>query len=598
MTPPTNCRCWPARRSASRVPPRFILKQSLRDVAAGEPQAALARGEVLKQVGRCRLREDGSIEAEVRIEALPARPSACRRAQRGKSLPGHRRQGCEARRQRQGRRPLADRSRGVRRRDGPAAQPRRRGLGRGRRGAAAPDGVSMDMIDMASRDGARQHRQCRRRLRRPRPGVRRGARRGRRRPRGRMPGVRLGEVSGLVDSLPDTPETNTALAAAKAVLDAAGADFGVRLSIRQGRADQRRHGRIRGLGGRRRGRGQCAAAASRSTLEDLLPFALRGRARLLRSAALGQCRRQPVRRPRDRRQRGAGLRLPAAGARSASSRSCFHPAIRDRDARRPGGCSVADVPMALAVEHSRRLAAFVAGCATGDLDLLRAGLEDLLVEPQREHLLPALPAVKAAALAAGALGCSFSGSGPSVFAWALEEEAERSRRRWPRPSAAATSTPAPIARRSIRRASGSSGGASRRLRTRADEIRQHPRRLAAQSRSPRRSAAAPRRTAGSMCPPARWLSIRAGLDRATRAGAARRGPARALLRGRSARCDACRPSVRGGVRLSRAPGRSRRRRSGLRVLELFHGPTGAFKDFGARFLMACFDRLGDGERHG
>jgi threonine synthase len=33
-------------------------------------------------------------------------------------------------------------------------------------------------------------------------------------------------------------------------------------------------------------------------------------------------------------------------------------------------------------------------------------------------------------------------------------------------------------------------------------------------------------------------------------------------------------------------------RSGLRLLELFHGPTGAFKDFGARFLMACFDRLG------
>lgn len=27
------------------------------------------------------------------------------------------------------------------------------------------------------------------------------------------------------------------------------------------------------------------------------------------------------------------------------------------------------------------------------------------------------------------------------------------------------------------------------------------------------------------------------------------------------------------------------------ALELFHGPTGAFKDFGARFLMGCFDRL-------
>lgn len=31
----------------------------------------------------------------------------------------------------------------------------------------------------------------------------------------------------------------------------------------------------------------------------------------------------------------------------------------------------------------------------------------------------------------------------------------------------------------------------------------------------------------------------------------------------------------------------------LRALELFHGPTGAFKDFGARFLMGCFERLGD-----
>ena len=32
---------------------------------------------------------------------------------------------------------------------------------------------------------------------------------------------------------------------------------------------------------------------------------------------------------------------------------------------------------------------------------------------------------------------------------------------------------------------------------------------------------------------------------------------------------------------------------GRRALELFHGPTGAFKDFGARFLMECLDRLGD-----
>jgi homoserine kinase len=77
------------------------------------------------------------------------------------------------------------------------------------------------------------------------------------------------------------------------------------------------------------------------------------------------------------------------------------------------------------VEHSRRVAAFVAGCASGDVGLIRAGLEDVLVEPQREHLLPVLPVVKRAALSAGALGCSFSGSGPSVFAWALEADADR-----------------------------------------------------------------------------------------------------------------------------------------------------------------------------
>lgn len=38
-------------------------------------------------------------------------------------------------------------------------------------------------------------------------------------------------------------------------------------------------------------------------------------------------------------------------------------------------------------------------------------------------------------------------------------------------------------------------------------------------------------------------------------------------------------------------------RPGLRALELFHGPTGAFKDFGTRFLMGALDRMArPGER--
>ena len=52
--------------------PGGIAKQSLRAVTPAQVQAAQARGEVLKQVGRCRLRADGSVLAEVAIEALPA----------------------------------------------------------------------------------------------------------------------------------------------------------------------------------------------------------------------------------------------------------------------------------------------------------------------------------------------------------------------------------------------------------------------------------------------------------------------------------------------------------------------------------------------
>ena len=39
----------------------------------------------------------------------------------------------------------------------------------------------------------------------------------------------------------------------------------------------------------------------------------------------------------------------------------------------------------------------------------------------------------------------------------------------------------------------------------------------------------------------------------------------------------------------------RRLGEGTAVLELFHGPTAAFKDFGARFLAGCLSRLNEGE---
>lgn len=69
------------------------------------------------------------------------------------------------------------------------------------------------------------------------------------------------------------------------------------------------------------------------------------------------------------------------------------------------------------VEQSERLALVLAGCFQNDHTLLRQGLADVLVEPRRAPLIPGFAAVKAAALAGKALGCSISGAGPSVFAW-------------------------------------------------------------------------------------------------------------------------------------------------------------------------------------
>jgi homoserine kinase len=70
------------------------------------------------------------------------------------------------------------------------------------------------------------------------------------------------------------------------------------------------------------------------------------------------------------------------------------------------------------------LAGFLAGCFTSDLPLIRESLLDVIIEPQRQVLIPGFAAVKQAALAAGALGCSISGAGPTMFAWVEQRDAE------------------------------------------------------------------------------------------------------------------------------------------------------------------------------
>lgn len=56
------------------------------------------------------------------------------------------------------------------------------------------------------------------------------------------------------------------------------------------------------------------------------------------------------------------------------------------------------------------------GLCSENSQLVRDSLHDLFAEPARRALIPQFDCVKQAALASGALGCSMSGSGPSVFA--------------------------------------------------------------------------------------------------------------------------------------------------------------------------------------
>ena len=68
------------------------------------------------------------------------------------------------------------------------------------------------------------------------------------------------------------------------------------------------------------------------------------------------------------------------------------------------------------VDQQGLLAGFVAACNAGDTDLIGKTLRDLVIEPQRKAAVPCFDVVKAAAEKGGALGCSLSGSGPSIFA--------------------------------------------------------------------------------------------------------------------------------------------------------------------------------------
>lgn len=95
--------------------------------------------------------------------------------------------------------------------------------------------------------------------------------------------------------------------------------------------------------------------------------------------------------------------------------SIVHPQIEvnTKDAR---GILDKEISLGTAITQMGNVAGLVAGLLLPDYELIGRSLVDVIIEPSRAILIPQFAEVKLAALSSGALGCSISGSGPSLFA--------------------------------------------------------------------------------------------------------------------------------------------------------------------------------------
>lgn len=69
------------------------------------------------------------------------------------------------------------------------------------------------------------------------------------------------------------------------------------------------------------------------------------------------------------------------------------------------------------IQQCGNIAGLVAGLMGNDFKLIGASMNDLIAEPIRSFLIPGYHKAKQLVLENGAIGCSISGSGPSIFAF-------------------------------------------------------------------------------------------------------------------------------------------------------------------------------------
>jgi homoserine kinase len=249
------------------------------------------------------------------------------------------------------------------------------------------------------------------------------------------PGVRITSVEGIAGALPGDPVANTATAGLLRLVRERGLPFGLDVAIRKGIPLGS------GMGGSAASAVAGIVAASavlREPLsqEEMFRYAMVGEA--VASGAKHGDNVAPI--------LFGGLRLvrsidPPDVVRIPVPAGILcvlvHPELR-LDTRTARAVLPREIPLSLHVQQTAELAVLVAACFMGDVALIGRALVDHVVEPARAPLVPGFHAVQRAALDAGALGCSLSGAGPSLFAWCDgENAAERVRAAMVRAFAAA-----------------------------------------------------------------------------------------------------------------------------------------------------------------
>lgn len=235
---------------------------------------------------------------------------------------------------------------------------------------------------------------------------------------GSSPCVTIAGMGGVVSGLPVDPRKNTASWPLMRLLEDLKPPFGLRVSVEKGIPLSS------GMGGSAASSAGALVAANALLPEPLPREALLAYALLGEELASGSPHGDNV-----APCLFGGLTLLSSLAPVRAVRVpmpeglrvvLVHP-HRELDTRQSRGVLPKELPLKEYVGQSSRLAAFLAACYTNDLDLMGASLKDLLIEPRRASLIPAFHSVQRAALQAGALGCSISGSGPSVFALCRDE---------------------------------------------------------------------------------------------------------------------------------------------------------------------------------